>query len=67
MPLPKPRDGGRLNEGATLPEPRTPDFVVFAIDPEISDQAHIERHLRACISAVTVRELRRRGLLNANP
>jgi hypothetical protein len=57
------RAAKRLNADDRLNLPRTNIFVVFAIDPEIASQAHVERHLRACISADTFKRLRRAGLL----
>jgi hypothetical protein len=52
------RAAKRLNADERLNLPRTDSFVVFAIDPEIVDQAHVERHLRACVPADTFKRLR---------
>ena len=57
----------RLNADPRLELPRTADFVVFAIDPEIPDQAHIERHLRACIPRDIFKRLKKRGLFHVEP
>ena len=57
----------RLNAGGFEDLPRTADFVVFAIDPEIPDQAHIERHLRACIPKDVFKDLKKRGLFYVEP
>lgn len=59
------RAARRLNADARLNLPRTDNFIAFAIDPEIIDQAHVERHLRACIPARTFKRLTRAGLLAA--
>jgi hypothetical protein len=57
----------QLNTDLRLDLPRTDDFVVFAIDPEIPDQAHVERHLRVCIPASIFKVLKRRGLSFVEP
>lgn len=57
----------RLNAAGFAGLPRTPDFVVFAIDPEIPDQAHVERHLRACVPKASFADLKKRGLFHVEP
>jgi hypothetical protein len=57
----------RLNADQRLDRPRTDDFVVFAIDPEIPDQAHLERHLRACIPKDRFKRLSRAGRFYVEP
>jgi hypothetical protein len=61
------RAAKRLNADDRLNRPRTDAFVVFAIHPEIVSQAHVERHLRACIPADTFKRLKRAGLLAGDP
>jgi hypothetical protein len=60
------RAAKRLNADDRLNGPRTDHFVVFAIDPEIVDPAHVERHLRACVPADTYKALRQAGMLAAS-
>ena len=57
----------RLNAGGFEDLPRTADFVVFAIDPEIPDQAHIERHLRACVRRRSSRTSGSAGCSTSSP
>jgi hypothetical protein len=61
------RAAKRLNADDRLNLPRTDAFVVFAIDPEIHEQPHVERQLRACIPADTFKKLKRAGLLTGAP
>lgn len=61
------RAAKRLNADDRLNLPRTGDFVVFAIHPEIVSQAYVERHLRACVPADTFKRLKRAGLLVGDP
>jgi hypothetical protein len=61
------RAAKRLNADDRLDLPRTDDFVVFAIHPEIESQAYVERHLRACVPADTFKRLKRAGLLAGDP
>ena len=57
----------RLNAADWADLPRTADFVVFAIDLDIPDQAHVERHLRACTPKATFADLKKRGLFFVEP
>lgn len=57
----------RLNADGRLDRARTEDFVVFAMDPEIPDEKHIERHLRACVPKDTFKRLSRAGRFYVEP